>query len=286
MIRIAHVVHPGVFAAASDLGRAQPITFATMEAARAFVKDTLVVQPYAVLFEDESRMALPASFVRIPELARSIADLKSFRRRRKLALLKDILAAVDRHSDAEYFIYSNIDIALQPFFYWTVSQLIEQGWEALVINRRTIPDTYNDVRDIPLMYAEIGLPHKGYDCFIFKREFFQRFKLGDIHVGSAGIGRALLANLVAYGGKFREIRDAHLTFHIGDSMSWRQDEYHDYFQENWNEYLALFKQIEAERGEFDPLLRSYLLDMGEKRFIPDFSSRFIANGFCLPQPRP
>ena len=80
-----------------------------------------------------------------------------------------------------------------------------------------------------------------------------------------------LANLVAYGGKFREIRDAHLTFHIGDACSWRSQEYSDYFEENWSEYLSLFGQIEAERGEFDPLLRSYLLHTGSRRLFPDLA---------------
>jgi hypothetical protein len=68
---------------------------------------------------------------------------------------------------------------------------IGEGYDAFVINRRDIPGIYSSVTDIPLMYAEIGTPHKGYDCFVFKRELHPKFKLGAVHVGSAGIGRCL-----------------------------------------------------------------------------------------------
>lgn len=171
---------------------------------------------------------------------------------------------------ADYFIYTNADIALQPFFYQTVSSIIASGYDSFVINRRTISAHYEQDEDIPLMYSEIGESHPGYDCFIFRRDIYPLFKLGSVCIGTAWIGRALVANMVAYSNKFKEFRDAHLTFHIGDSMQWRQEEYSDYFQENQKEYLKIFKQLEPERGEFESVLRSYLLDTGDKRKIPDF----------------
>lgn len=281
-LTLAHVIHPGIVDPASDLFVAQPVTFATMETARAFAGDTVSIQVQAVLFHDEQGMRLPETFNRIPRLTRSIADLKTFKKIRKLALIKDILDAAYHVSEADYFIYTNIDIAVQPNFYKTVAAMIGTGLDAFVINRRTIPGTYSSIADIPLMYAEIGAPHNGYDCFIFKRALYPKFKLGAVHVGSAGIGRALLANLVAHAGRFKEFRDAHLTFHLGDACAWRSEEYSDYFRENWNEYLALFQQIEAARGDFEPRLRAYLLDTGDSRFIPDFGLYFIKNGQCLP----
>ncbi len=283
-VTLLHVIHPGIVDPESDLSAAQPITFAAMEIARKFAGGAVAVQLRAVLFADEQQLPLPAVFDRLPRLERSIADMKTFKKRRKLALIRDILDAGVAGSDAEFVIYSNVDIALQPHFYTAVAAIVRQGYDAFVINRRTIPGTYSSPADIPLMYAEIGEPHKGYDCFVFRRQAYARFQLGRVHVGSAGIGRALLANQVAGGGAFREFRDAHLTFHIGDACAWRDEALSDYLRENWNEYLAVFKEIEAERGEFQPDIRSYLLDTGERRFLPDFTSGCLRAGRPAPLP--
>lgn len=270
MISLAHIIHPVITDNSSDLKIAQPVTFETMKAASEFAGGVVMVRLYAIQYNDEDSIPLPENFIRVRGLNRSISDVNVFKKKRKLALIKDILDTLYEASTAEYFIYTNVDIALQPFFYQTVSSMITLGYDAFVINRRTIPGHYQHTKDIPLMYAEIGESHRGYDCFVFRKDIYPLFKLGTICIGTAWIGRALLANMVAYANKFREFRDAHLTFHIGDSMQWRQEEYDDYFQENQKEYLRIFKQLELERGEFESVLRSYLLDTGDKRKIPDF----------------
>ena len=271
MKKIAHIIHPVTVNPASDLVIAQPITFETMRISREFVKDTIGVTLYAVQYHDEKRLPLPGCFICVPDLIRSITDIKTFKKRRKLALIKDILDALyEAAHDAEYLIYTNVDIALQPYFYRTVVKIIEQRYDAFVINRRTISNRFSSIDQIPRMYAEVGESHKGYDCFVFKRDVYPKFKLGTICIGTAWIGRTLLANMVTFATKFKEFRDEHLTFHIGDSLPWRKDEYHDYFQENWNEYLRLFHQLEAEHGEFEPTWRSYLLDTVPKRQFPAF----------------
>jgi hypothetical protein len=286
VIRIRHIVHPGLVDPSSDLFLAQPVTFASMEAAAAFARDCADVRIAAVLYRDERAMPLPDSFLRIPEISRSIADLRPHKVRRKLALLRDILDAGARGSDADYLIYTNVDIALQPFFYRFVARRIEEGYDAFTVNRRTISESRTSVRDLPLMCAETGAPHKGYDCFVFRRALYAEFKLGIVHVGSAGVGRAMLANLVALATRFREFRDLHATFHIGDSCVWRKEEFADYYRENWSEYLAVFGEIEAERGAFDPPVRSFLLDAGDSRFIPDFDAFLINRGRIKPVSAP
>jgi hypothetical protein len=270
MISIAHIINPVLVDISSDLNIAQPITFETMRSAKEFSKNSVDVRLYTVQYHDEERIPLPDVFIRVPDITRSITDIKSFKQKRKLPLIRDILDTLYKSTDADYMIYTNVDIALQPYFYLAVDRFIKQGYDSFVINRRTISDTYTSLHEIPIMAAEIGESHKGYDCFVFKRELYPKFKLGTICIGTAWIGRALLANMVSYSTKFREFRNEHLTFHIGDPCSWRKEEYNDYFKENWNEYLSLFNQIEAELGTFDPVLRSYLLDAGEKRIIPDF----------------
>lgn len=270
MISFAHIINPVPAQEESDLHAAQPITFETMRTARKFARRHVNTKLYAVQIKNEKKVNVPDDFIVLPDLTRTIADLKSFKHKKNLPLIKDILDALYFAGEADYLIYTNTDIALQPFFYQTVSSVIASGYDAFVVNRRTIPEHYRNPEDIPLMCAEIGEPHPGYDCFIFKREIFPRFQLGAICIGTAWVGRALLANMLAYSRNFKEFRDAHLTFHIGNSLEWRREEYADYLQENYREYLAIIKKLESERGTFNPVLRSYLLDTGNHRTIPDF----------------
>lgn len=268
--KIAHIIHPVQVDPSSDLTIAQPITFETMRAAREFTGESTDITLYAVQYHDEEHLPLPGCFIRTPDLTRSIADIISFRKRRKLALIKDILDRLYETSQADYFIYTNVDIALMPYFYRVVTGFIDQGYDAFVINRRTISDQYSSIDQIPLMYAEAGESHRGYDCFVFKRELYPKFKLGTICIGTAWIGRTLLANMVTYSSRFKEFRDEHLTFHIGDSLDWRRDDYSDYKDRNRNEYEKIFRQLEIEHGEFEPVWRSYLWDAGAKRQFPMF----------------
>lgn len=271
MLKIAHIIHPVIVPPTSDLVVAQPITFETMKIAREFAKEDADIRLYALQYYDEERIPLPVCFNRAPDLTRSVADIKTFKKRRKLALIKDIMDALfEAAGDADYMIYTNVDIALQPYFYTVVAKIINQDYDAFVINRRTISARYSTIDEIPSMYAEIGEPHPGYDCFIFRRAVYPKFKLGTICIGTAWIGRTLLANLVTYAAKFKEFRNEHLTFHIGDSLPWRNNEYKDYFWENWNQYLENFNLLEAEHGRFGSIWRSYLLDTVPKRKFPDF----------------
>ncbi len=286
MISFAHIINPVLVDSKSDLSIAQPITFATMNTAREFSRGTVNVNLYAIQYHDEERVTLPPDFIPAPDLTRSIADLKLFKHKRRLSLIKDILDALYKSSQADYYIYTNVDIALQPYFYRSISRIVAQGYDAFVINRRTITNRYGSIEEIPLMYAEIGEPHPGYDCFVFRRSMYPQFKLGMICIGTAWIGRALLANMVSFSDHFREFRKEHLTFHLGDSLQWRQEEYHDYFQENLNEYETIYRQLESEHGDFEPALRSYLLDTGDKRNIPDFDEYVIAKGKCLRSENP
>lgn len=272
MISLAHIVNPAVVASPSDLAGAQPITFETMSVARKFAAGAVEVNLYAAQFQGEARVPLCAGFARVPDLTRSILDIKKFKKSRKLPLIKDILDALAQAAGpVDYYVYTNVDIALQPFFYLSVARIIEQGYDAFVINRRTIPADYQDRGQIPLMYAEVGEAHPGYDCFVFRSGVYPRFKLGDICIGSAWIGRALLANMAAFSARFKEFKNEHLTFHVGNSLSWRQDDYQDYFRENHKEYLRIFSELEKEKGGFSPPWRSYLLDGGGERQFPDFA---------------
>ena len=251
MMKIAHLVHPVIVPKSSDLVAAQPITFATMHAAKEFAKNEIDVSLYAIQYHDEERFALPGCFIRTPDLTRSIGDIKTFTKRKKLALIDDLLTAQYRASQADYFIYTNVDIALQPYFYNTAAKIIDQGYDAFIINRRTIPAHYGKVEEIPLMYAELGEKHPGWDCFVFKRILYPNFELGTVCIGTNWIGRSMIANLSSAAKRFEIFTDLRLTFHIGDERPWKSNQLDDYARHNRDECEGILLHFEKKYGAFD-----------------------------------
>lgn len=242
MIRIAHIINPvSHLSPSSDLVVAQPVTFETMRRAQAFARTFNVdVGLWAVGFHDDT---IPEGFASAGVLTRSVLDTGVFQRPKKLPLLKDILSALYEATDADYLIYTNVDIALMPYFYMTVARLIEDGCDGIVINRRTIPKDYTDVKQIELMYAELGEKHPGYDCFVFRRDVYRRYVLGNACIGANWIGRVLIANVMAHAKRFRLVEEMHLTFHIGDDREWKQDLFLDYEQHNERELVGTLHKI-------------------------------------------
>jgi len=251
MISLAHVINPVVVDHTSDLIAAQPITFETMRVAKEFSKNRVDVDLCAVQFYDEPRIPVPGEFIKLPDLTRSIADIKAFKRKRKLVLIKDILDALSKSSLAEYFIYTNVDIALQPYFYLMVSCIVRQGYDAFIINRRTIPEAYTRIEQIPLMYAELGEKHRGWDCFIFHRSLYPRFRLGTACIGSGWIGRLMITNMSALAKKFEIFTDLHVTFHIGNKKAWKAPPWDDYLEHNKNECRRILEDFDLKYGPFD-----------------------------------
>jgi hypothetical protein len=253
IIKIAHIIHPGIVAPTSDLVIAQPITFETMHTAQKFTgnRADINVQLYAVQYADEERIPLPGSFIRTHDLTRSVVDAGNFRVKRKLALIKDILDILYESCDADYLIYTNVDIALQPYFYQVAADFIRQGFDSFIINRRTIPGHYKSIEDIPLMYAEIGEKHPGWDCFIFKRELYPRFLLGNACIGADWIGRVMLTNMATLATQFKVFTDLQMTFHIGDGRVWQTNEFSDYAEHNKEECRKTLVEFDKKYGPFD-----------------------------------
>lgn len=129
---------------------------------------------------------------------------------------------------------------MQPHFYNEVAKIIEQGYDAFVINRRTIPDKYKNISEIPLMLEEEGKPHGGHDCFIFKRSLYPKFVLDSHCIGIPASFVVVLLNCVSHAEKFQEFKDLHLTFHIGNDKIWKREEYADYRLHNHNQMQTLF----------------------------------------------
>lgn len=252
MLKIAHIIHPVIVKPPSDLIIAQPVTFETMRIARQFAKEAADISLYALQYHDEERIPLPGDFIRVPDLKQSLGDLKNFKTKRKLALIKDIMDTLYENSKADYLIYTNVDIALQPYFYQAVTMIIRQGYDAFVINRRSIPDRYSSIDDIPLMYAEAGEKHPGFDCFVFRRKLYKKLDLGQICIGTTKIGVTVITNLICKAKKFKLFEDLHLTFHIGVVREWEDERFKVYLQHNEREALRILTKLKKSyRRRFD-----------------------------------
>jgi len=260
MKKIVHIINPVLVDESSDLFAAQPITFETMRIAQEFARGHVDVALYSAQYP-EDRPIIPEWFQMTPDLDRSILDIGSFHAKRKLPLIKDILDRLYDASDAEYFIYTNVDIALMPHFYITINKLFDAGYDAFVINRRTITDDrYQSIEEIPRMYSELGEPHPGHDCFVFKRDVYPRYRIGTVCIGINWVGRALIYNLACHAKNFKEFKRKHLTFHIGNDKIWKRGEYTDYVAHNKSETLRVLAELEEEYGILDKeeILASYL----------------------------
>lgn len=262
MIKIAHIVNPVIVNEASDLYSAQPVTFESMWQARNYAAETVDVELFSAQFP-EDRALVPEWITPTKDLERSVLDFGSFQHQRKLPLLKDILDRLKESADADYFVYSNVDIALMPYFYTAVSQLINSGHDALVINRRTIEKEPSDPSDIMLMWSQAGEPHPGHDCFVFSRDMLARLNLGNVCLGINWVGRVLLWNLMLHSDNFRLFTDLHLTFHLGDDKAWKDNSLGDYVAHNKSQALTALECLSAEYGDdyVSTKLRDYINDV-------------------------
>lgn len=248
-MKIAHLVNPVLVKPSSDLFIAQPITFESMRIAQQQAAGDVKVDLLAV-GHPEDQPVMPEGFQALPSLTRSVLDVATFKKQRKLPFLGDIVSRLYDGSEADVLIYTNVDIGLQPEFYLAVQEFIDQGFDAFVINRRTIPSRYTTIDQLPQMWAEVGEAHRGWDCFIFPRDMVPKFRLGSVCVGATRVGLALLSNLVAHGRSFMEFKDDHLTFHIGDERRWKDPAFADYDAHNTRELMGVLSTLEMETGPF------------------------------------
>jgi hypothetical protein len=234
MRRFAHVIAPVIVPESSDLFVAQPVTMETMRLAKLFAEHAggPAVALYSAHFAEDASLASD-SFIHTALLERSTLDIGGWQRPVKLPFVADILSRLyHAASDADFLIFTNSDIGLLPNFYVTIDRVIEKGYDALTINPRWIPSHYRELADIPIMWAEGDKFRKGWDCFVFRREAFPAFRLGDVCLGALNIGRALLLNLLMTARNFQEFTELHLTFHIGNDGVWRRSPMDDYAAHN------------------------------------------------------
>lgn len=250
-ISFAHVVNPVDVPESSDLFAAQPVTFETLRRAQAAAAGEVRVSLFSAQYPEDRRI-VPPWIQPLPDLERSVLDVATFHRPRKLPLLRDILDRLYEAAAADFLIYTNVDIALQPYFYTGVRALIDEGYDAFVVNRRTISTGYRFPDALPRMYAEIGERHPGYDCFVFRRELYPRFELGRACVGANWVGRVLYANLACTADRFAAFTNLHMTFHLGDARAWRTAENEPFDAFNNEELAGVLEHFDAANRSGNP----------------------------------
>lgn len=236
-MKLAHIINPVKVTPASELYVVQPITFETIrvakEFAKEFTKEKVAVELFSICYEEDCGF-IPSFFTQVPNLQRSVLDFGQFSKPKKYPLMADVLWALYNASDAEYLIYTNMDISLMPQFYLSVADLLKEGYDALMINRRGISTKYKSIDELPLMYSDYGMPHPGFDCFVFRRELLDKLILENICLGVSFSETALAHNFIAFAEKLKLVDDLHLTFHIGTEVMPPLDE--EYYWHNRNEY--------------------------------------------------
>jgi len=282
MLRIAHIINPVIVDEISDLHFAQPVTFESMRLAQEFAEGYSAVELYSAQYPEDCSL-VPTFMTRTRDLDHSVLDVGNFQKQRKLPLIKDILDRLYEISHADYFIYTNVDIALLPYFYPAVSHLVQTDIDGMIINRRTIASSPSDPELIPLMWAQVGEKHPGYDCFVFRREAYPDFDLGTACIGANWIGRVMLANVHANAKNFKIFEDFHLTFHLGDDRSWKIPDFLDYDEHNQNELLRILTRFKEE-GKFKdrPLLEKFLKDIHQTYTAQDGQQKECESSRRLP----
>ncbi len=240
MRSIAHIINPVKVNEKSDLFYAQPITFETILKAKSFCKFSDDISLFTTQYEEDKEI-ISREFTQLPNLSRSVLDVNDSLKYRKLPLIADILDRLAENTEAEYLLFTNMDIAVMPHFYDALFSYIEKGHDAVVINRRRLEKKYNSVDELPLMYADLGKSHPGFDCFLFKKELLSKFILSDICVGISFLEVTLVNNIFSFAENPLFVPDAHLTFHIGMDVLVPRNNL--FYKHNKNTY---FKKVQPQ----------------------------------------
>lgn len=239
-MKIAHIINPFEPKIDSDLFKAQALTMQSMIKAKNNAPDDAQVSLYAVHFEDED-VQLQVDFERLPYLEKSVQDKCNFTNQLRLPLISEILKK-GTALDADYIIYTNIDITIMPHFYSRVAELVADGTEGLIINRRRISERHFNHSELDKMELDKGLSHPGFDCFVIKNNLIDRFELADICIGVPYIGIAVSQNMFAFCESLKLITDEHLTYHIGLEI-FKKRAPKEYVRYNRNEFHKVMKYL-------------------------------------------
>ena len=209
-----------------ELGQVQGTTLDSMNAARAFagITNPKTTIDFISVNTPQDACLVPGFFMESIELDRDVTSIGDFSADFRLPLVFDILKLADSSSStANFIVFTNSDICLMPSFYSVVGNLLESGFDSLIINRRTVHDN-NSGSYGAMAVADYGESHPGLDCFVFPRSWVSDFVGNTACVGIGQVMRGLLMNLVARATSLLVLTEAHLTYHFGDDRPWLADD--------------------------------------------------------------
>lgn len=202
--------------------------------AREQASEVLEVELWSAQYPEDREVVHP-DFRMTRDLDRSVLDMGTFEKQMKLPLIGDIMDRLYESSDADYLIYTNVDIGVYPDFYRRIHQYIEEGLDAFIINRRRLPEHFTKVEQLSEIYDQIGKKHPGFDCFAFHRDLYPKMRLTEICIGVPFIGITFAQNLFALATNFRLFEDEILTFHIGMEI-FKKRAPREYFRYNQKQF--------------------------------------------------
>lgn len=250
--RFAHILNPVSKPPDHELSIAQRLTYRSIDAARKSYKQGSRRDVQVICAGYEEDYAVFPSFAgKAVLLSRSLRDLTGAADAPKFPVVADILGACAEVVDAEYLIFTNVDIALMPFFYEVVDKLLDGGLESMTINRRCIDASSNELDDLQLLYSNAGKSHVGHDCFVFRKSHLSRIDLGNLCIGLPGFDTVLKLILKYRCTKYADLRDRHLTFHLGDDMNWGSTRMQRWREWNYAQTVAPLKKLREDFGESD-----------------------------------
>jgi hypothetical protein len=240
-MKIVHIINPFQSHPSSDLFFAQEVTFETIRKAKNAAINRVDVDVCCVTYPEDAHV-IPSDFIPIPFLKEAVTDKATFKQPRKLPLIAEILHLAIQYREANFYIYSNIDISLYPDFYLQIVKWLSNGYDTLIINRRRIPALYNSLNDLDLILMQHGKSHPGFDCFVFHQSLFPKFYFADVCIGVPFFEITFSQNLFAYSNKFLWLRDGNQTFHIGMEIFKRRQP-KEYIQYNRAQYYRVIDKI-------------------------------------------
>ncbi|MAI63942.1 MAG: hypothetical protein CL600_03520 [Alteromonas sp.] len=226
----------------SDLSIAQPITLhsfvtATERTVSAKVK-------YAVYLVGDEQVFIPNELDHVKlKINETVRSVPSFENCKPLPFLKSLFANIESYRDDDVIIYTNADISVSPDFYDFLSQKFDEGFDALVVNRKTLSRKYAKISDFDEMLKDKGKSHPGFDCFAVQAKYFKKFYFANVLIGVHLIGRVLLWNIAKYCKKIEFIPTSDLTFHIGDDNSGKDESSNKLVSFNMSQAIEVLKNL-------------------------------------------
>ncbi|MCK6638709.1 MAG: hypothetical protein L6Q81_01395 [Bacteroidia bacterium] len=240
-VSLAHIINlvgaqdnPGLF-------KVQELTMRTIERALAGTRSDLKVQIMSAQYTD-ARPFVPGFVSITSDLLRSSADFKQLNTKLRLPVLGDIIMKLRENTEATHFVFTNLDICVMPSFYNAVASYLNDGYDAIIINRRRINAEFIDEPNLDVLFAEAGKTHTGYDCFVFSRALLDKFVFGDIFIGTPPAGNDLFYNIMTFADCPVLLTEKHLTFHVGMDLvkPWGESKLNSH---NQAEFLKLLKKL-------------------------------------------